>query len=85
MLNLKDRVKLGVSPSTDVEDIDCRYLANLVDPKNTRTVVVPEQYLRLLERNSHIFEILQGDSIDDRLLEVLIESATKEYELELEG
>jgi hypothetical protein len=82
MLNFKDRVKLSVSPSIDV---DCSYLANLVDPKNTTLVIVPEHYLRLIEKNSHIFEILQGDSIDDRLLEVLIESATKEYELELEG
>ena len=84
METFKDRVKLGVSPSTEVIEVDCRYLANLVDAKTTRTVIVPEQYLRMIERDSHIFEILQGDAIDDRLLEISIQEATKEYEVEQE-
>ena len=80
MTIFKDRVKQGLSPSTMVEDRDCRYMENLVDPKNTRTVIVPEQYLRMIEKDSHIFEILQGDAINDRLLELSIQEATEEYE-----
>ena len=80
MAILKDRVKQGLSPSTVVENIDCRYVQNLVDAKNTRTVIVPEQYLKMIERDSYIFEILQGDAINDRLLEISIQEATAEYE-----
>jgi hypothetical protein len=84
MINLKDRTKLGVSPSTEVIEMDCRYLANIVGYKTTHTVIVPEEYLRTIERASHILEILQGDAINDRLLEISIQEATDEYELELE-
>ena len=83
-MKFKDRVDLGVSPSTEVVDMDCRYLANLVDIKNTRTVVVPADYLKMIERDSHIFEILQGDALNDRLLEISIQEATEEYRLEQE-
>ena len=82
MITFKDRVKQGLSPSTVVEDRDCRYMENLVDAKNTRTVIVPEQYLKMIERESYIFEILQGDAINDRLLEISIQEATAEYEEE---
>ena len=80
MITFKDRVKQGLSPSTVVENMDCRYMENLVDAKNTRTVIVPEQYLKMIERESYIFEILQGDAINDRLLELSIQEATAEYE-----
>ena len=80
MITFKDRVKQGLSPSTVVENMDCRYMENLVDVKNTRTVIVPEQYLKMIERESYIFEILQGDAINDRLLELSIQEATAEYE-----
>jgi len=82
MITFKDRVKQGLSPSTVVENMDCRYMENLVDAKNTRTVIVPEQYLKMIERESYIFEILQGDAINDRLLEISIQEATAEYEEE---
>ena len=82
MITFKDRVKQGLSPSTVVENMDCRYMENLVDVKNTRTVIVPEQYLKMIERESYIFEILQGDAINDRLLEISIQEATAEYEEE---
>ena len=80
MITFKDRVKQGLSPSTVVENMDCRYMENLVDVKNTRTVIVPEQYLKMIERESYIFEILQGDAINDRHLEIRIQEATAEYE-----
>ena len=82
MITFKDRVKQGLSPSTVVENMDCRYMENLVDAKNTRTVIVPEQYLRMIERDSHIFDILQADAIHNRLLEISIQEATAEYQEE---
>ena len=80
MAKLKDRVKLGVSPSTDVEDMDCRYMKGL-DTKNTRTVVVPEQYLRSIEKDSHILEILQSST--DEVVWDMLARATAEYCIEI--
>ena len=78
MAILKDRVKhelLAVA-----ENMDCRYVQNL-DLKNTRTVILPEQYLKRIERDSYIFEILEAS--DDPDVQRMVEEARAEYELSL--
>ena len=85
MAILKDRVKQGLSPSTVVEDMDCRYVKNL-DIKNTRTVIVPEMYLKMIEKDSYIFEILEAS--DDPAVQDMVAEARAEYEadqVEVEG
>ena len=82
MAILKDRVKQGLSPSTVVENMDCRYVQNLVDPKNTRTVIIPEQYLKMIERDSYIFEILEAS--DDPAVQDMVAEARAEYEADIE-
>ena len=85
MAILKDRVKQGLSPSTVVEDMDCRYVKNL-DIKNTRTVIVPEMYLEMLEKDSYIFEILEAS--DDPAVQAMVAEARAEYQadqVEVEG
>ena len=81
MAILKDRVKQGLSPSTVVENMDCRYVNNL-DLKNTRTVILPEQYLKRIERDSYIFEILEAS--DDPDVQRMVEEARAEYESDIE-
>ena len=81
MAILKDRVKQGLSPSTVVEDMDCRYVKN-VDVKNTRTVIVPEMYLKMIERDSYIFEILEAS--DDPAVQAMVDEARAEYEEDIE-
>jgi len=86
MATLKDRVKQGLSPSTVVEDMDCRYVQNLVDPMNTRTVIVPEMYLKMIEQDSYIFEILEAS--DDPAVQDMVAEARAEYQadqVEVEG
>jgi len=86
MATLKDRVKQGLSPSTVVEDMDCRYVKNLVDPMNTRTVIVPEMYLKMIEQDSYIFEILEAS--DDPAVQDMVAEARAEYQedqVEVEG
>tara|TARA_R100001377_G_scaffold48920_1_gene28284 strand:- start:2849 stop:3121 length:273 start_codon:yes stop_codon:yes gene_type:complete len=85
MAILKDRVKQGLSPSTVVEDMDCRYVKNL-DIKNTRTVIVPEMYLKMIEKDSYIFEILEAS--DDPAVQAMVAEARAEYQadqVEVEG
>lgn len=85
MAILKDRVKQGLSPSTVVEDMDCRYVKNL-DIKNTRTVIVPEMYLKMIEEDSYIFEILAAS--DDPAVQAMVAEARAEYQadqVEVEG
>jgi hypothetical protein len=81
MAILKDRVKQGLSPSTVVEDMDCRYVKN-VDVKHTRTVILTEQYLKRIERDSYIFEILEAS--DDPDVQRMVEEARAEYEADIE-
>ena len=81
MAILKDRVKQGLSPSTVVEDMDCRYVKN-VDVKNTRTVILTEQYLKRIERDSYIFEILEAS--DDPDVQAMVAKARAEYEADIE-
>ena len=81
MAILKDRVKQGLSPSTVVEDMDCRYVKN-VDVKHTRTVILTEQYLKRIERDSYIFEILEAS--EDPVVQRMVEEARAEYEADLE-
>tara|TARA_R110000868_G_scaffold168483_2_gene403258 strand:+ start:1520 stop:1729 length:210 start_codon:yes stop_codon:yes gene_type:complete len=51
--------------------------------KPIRAVVqIDYKYFKIIERNSEILEILQAEAIDDRLLEIIINSATEEYESE---
>ena len=76
MAILKDRVKQGLSPSTVVENMDCRYV------QNTRTVILPEQYLKRIERDSYIFEILEAS--DDPDVQRMVEEARAEYESDIE-
>jgi len=81
MAILKDRVKQGLSPSTVVEDMDCRYVKN-VDVKHTRTVILTEQYLKRIERDSYIFEILEAS--EDPVVQRMVEEARAEYEADIE-
>jgi len=81
MAILKDRVKQGLSPSTVVEDMDCRYVKN-VDVKHTRTVILTEQYLKRIERDSYIFEILEAS--EDPIVQRMVEEARAEYEADIE-
>ena len=81
MAILKDRVKQGLSPSTVVEDMDCRYVKN-VDVKHTRTVILTEQYLKRIERDSYIFEILEAS--EDPIVQDMVAKARAEYESDIE-
>jgi hypothetical protein len=78
----KDWVKLGLSPSTIVEEIDCRPINDIVDPENTSTIVVKKQYLKMIEKDSYILEILTAS--DDHDVQRIVEIATKEHEDNIE-
>ena len=60
----KDRVKLGVSPHTEVTNIDCRD-GNMKAEKPNVMVTVNREYLLIIEKASHLLECLDACGVCD--------------------